>query len=102
MENVITQRRSPRSASVIRTQIQLTEAQTQEIKLWAEKRGVSMAAIIREAVDEHLRRSNRPSRQEVVARAIDAAGSARSGTGDVSLRHDEYFAAATEPDRDTS
>jgi hypothetical protein len=102
MAKVITGRRSSRSASVIRTQIQLTEAQTQEIKRWAEERGVSMAAVIREAVDEHLRRSNRPSRQEVVARAITAAGSARSGTGDVSLRHDEYFAAAAEPHGDAS
>jgi post-segregation antitoxin (ccd killing protein) len=81
---------------VIRTQIQLTEDQTRELKRWAEQRRVSMAAVIREAIDEHLRRRSGPPWQEVVARAIAAAGSAHSGSGDVSRRHDEYFAESAE------
>jgi hypothetical protein len=90
VENVITQ--TPKGTTVVRTQIQLTEHQTREVKHWADERGVSMAAIIREAIDEHLHHRNRPPREEIIARAIAAAGSAHSGSGDVSVRHDEYFA----------
>ena len=71
--NVITHR----GASVIRTQIQLTESQAREVKRWAEERGVSMAAIIREAVDAHLRDRNAPSWDEIVERAIAAVGMLR-------------------------
>ncbi len=77
---------------MIRTQIQLTEHQAREIKRWAEDRGVSMAAIIREAVDRHLRDRSAPSWDEVIERAIAAVGSCASGSGDVADRHDEYFA----------
>ncbi len=79
---------------MIRTQIQLTARQADELKRWADERGVSMAAVIREAIDEHLSRRGRPSREDTVARAIAAAGCARSGSGDVSRRHDDYFADA--------
>jgi len=77
---------------VTRTQIQLTERQAREIKRWTEDRGGSMAAIIREAVDRHLRAGCAPSWDEVVERAIAAVGSCASGSGDVADRHDEYFA----------
>ena len=77
---------------VIRTQIQLTGHQATELKRLAAEKGVSMAALVREAVDELLRGRNRPSRDEIVERAIAACGTAHSGTGDVSQRVDEYFA----------
>jgi len=89
---------------VIRTQIQLTDNQARELKRWAQERGVSMAMVIREAVDEHLRRRGRPAWDDLVAQAIAAAGTERSGTGDVAERHDDYFVDAayeTEPDRPT-
>jgi post-segregation antitoxin (ccd killing protein) len=77
---------------VIRTQIQLTETQAREVKRMAEERGVSMAAIIREAIDDRLRRRNAPSWDELVERAIAAVGCCSSGLGDAADRHDEYFA----------
>jgi post-segregation antitoxin (ccd killing protein) len=86
--NVITRRGAP----VIRTQIQLTESQAREVKRWADERGVSMAAVIREAIDAHLRDRNAPSWDEIVERAIAAVGCCASGLGDVADRHDEYFA----------
>lgn len=76
---------------MIRTQIQLTERQAREVKRWADERGVSMAAVIREAIDVHLRDSGRPSWDEIVERAIAAAGTAHSGLGDLAERHDHYF-----------
>lgn len=79
---------------MIRTQIQLTARQADELKRWADERGVSMAAVVREAIDEHLSRRGGPSREDTVARAIAAAGCARSGSGDVSRRHDDYFVDA--------
>lgn len=85
--NVITHR----GASVIRTQIQLTESQAREVKRWAEERGVSMAAIIREAVDAHLRDKGRPSWDEIVERALAAVGCGHSGLGDLAENHDKYY-----------
>ena len=85
---------------MIRTQIQLTESQAREVKRWADERGVSMAAIIREAVDAHLRDSGRPSWDEIVERAIAAAGTAHSGLGDLAERHDDYLAESVMDDSD--
>ncbi len=85
---------------MIRTQIQLTESQVREVKRWADERGVSMAAIIREAVDAHLRDSGRPSWDEIVERAIAAAGTAHSGLGDLAERHDDYLAESVMDDSD--
>ena len=77
---------------VIRTQIQLTGHQATELKRLAAEKGVSMASLIREAVDELLRNRNRPSWDEIVERAIAAIGACSSGVGDLSDRHDDYFA----------
>jgi hypothetical protein len=76
---------------VIRTQIQLTETQAREVKRMAAQRGVSMAAVIREAIDDHLRRRGGPSWDEIVERAIAAVGCGHSGLGDLAERHDDYF-----------
>ena len=77
---------------MIRTQIQLTETQAREVKRMAEERGVSMAAVIREAIDDRLRHRNTPPWDELVERAIAAVGSCSSGRGDAADQHDEYFA----------
>jgi len=80
------------SGAVIRTQIQLTPQQVDELKRAAAERGVSMAAVIREAIDQYVHHRARPSVEELKERAISAAGCAHSVTGDVSQRHDDYFA----------
>jgi Arc/MetJ-type ribon-helix-helix transcriptional regulator len=82
---------------VIRTQIQLTEEQAAKLKRIADERGVSMAQVIREAVDRLPRRDDRRERFE---RAIHALRVSHfhdvEGKTDVSVRHDEYLADALE------
>lgn len=80
---------------MVRTQIQLTERQARELKRIAAARGISMAEVIREAVDERIRTGIVPvSREERVKRALAVLGKFRSGLRDVSARHDDYLAEA--------
>ena len=82
---------------MIRTQIQLTEEQAAKLKRLASDRDVSMAEVIREAVD---RLPDRNDRTERFARALAVAGSGRDieGKTDVAVRHDEYLADIYEAD----
>jgi len=77
---------------MVRTQIQLTEEQARELKRLARERDVSVAALIRESIDEVIRSRGTLSRNEQVSRALAAVGAFRSGKGDISDRHDEYLA----------
>ena len=74
---------------MVRTQIQLTERQARELRKRAAERGVSMATVIREAVDMMLAAGDRDARWE---RAMSAVGKFRSGPSDISEDHDRYLA----------
>jgi len=78
---------------MIRTQIQLTEEQAAKLKRVATERGVSMAEVLREAVE---RLPDGGERAERWARALAAAGKGhdREGATDVSVRHDDYLVEA--------
>jgi len=80
---------------MIRTQVQLTEPQAEKLRRIAAARGVSMAEVIREAVE---RLPERDDRAERWARARSVLGRFRDieGRTDVSVRHDEYLAQAIE------
>ena len=81
---------------MIRTQIQLTEEQSEELKQLAAQEGKSVAELIRLAADQ-LIRSRRPlDRQELRRRAIAVAGRFHSGDEDLSAEHDRYAAEAFE------
>ena len=83
---------------MIRTQIQLTEEQAAKLRRIAAERGVSMAEVIRDAV-ELL--PDRDDRADLWARALTAIRHGypdREGKTDVSIKHDEYFAEAIEAD----
>ena len=81
---------------MIRTQIQLTEEQSEELKQLAAQEGKSVAELIRLAVDQ-LIRSRRPvDRQELRRRAIAVAGRFHSGDEVLSAEHDRYAAKAFE------
>lgn len=72
---------------MIRTQISLTEDQMRRLRREARRRHVSLAAIVREAVDravpdDDVRRAGR------VEALLAAAGSVASGTGRVAVDHD--------------
>lgn len=78
---------------MVRMQIQFTEEESAALRREAARRSVSISAVVREAVDERLSQgSQQPSRDELVRRSFAAVGRFRSGKGDVSARHDEYFA----------
>ena len=80
---------------MIRTQIQLTKEQASLVKRIAAERHVSMAKVIREALDRSLRpHTNALSHEDRIRRAIDAAGRCRSGTADSSAEHDRHLAEA--------
>lgn len=78
--------------SVERTQISLTSAQARELRRLARKRGTSMAALIRDAVDRtYGGGADEDARWQ---RALDAVGGSRSGRSDISQRHDDDLADA--------
>lgn len=77
---------------MVRTQIQLTEAQVRELKKIATEQDVSMAALIRDSIDEMLKSRQGVSWEERKRRALEVTGKYHSGKSDVSQRHDDYLA----------
>ncbi|MCS6936813.1 MAG: ribbon-helix-helix domain-containing protein [Candidatus Bipolaricaulota bacterium] len=76
-----------------RTQVLLTEEQVRRLKEEAAQRGVSMAKIIREALQEHLARQQGQWR-ELCRRSLAAVGRFASGCHDVSKEHDRELEGA--------
>jgi hypothetical protein len=74
---------------MVRTQISLTSEQLDGLRSLAANQGISMAALIRAAVDRVL---SEPS-ADAWDRALAAVGSGRSGLRDVSVEHDAYLVA---------
>lgn len=75
-------------AYMIRTQIQLTEDQARELKRIAAERGISLSALIREAIERTVAADDGPARRQ---RAHATVGKFRSGRTDVSAEHDRYL-----------
>jgi hypothetical protein len=74
---------------MIRTQIQLEERQAAALRKLAAEQGVSIAELIRRAVDESLlHRGDGTARYK---RALSVLGKGRSGSSDISRKHDDYF-----------
>jgi Arc/MetJ-type ribon-helix-helix transcriptional regulator len=72
------------------------EEQLAAVRDIARKDGVSVSHVVREGVNLLLRERRGPSREELVRRSLEVLGTFRSGTGDVSVRHDDCFAEAGE------
>lgn len=72
---------------MIRTQISLTEEQMRRLQREARRRHVSLAAVIRDAVDRIVPDEN-ALRSVRIDALLAAAGSAASGTGTVARDHD--------------
>jgi len=78
---------------MVRTQIQLTERQARELKRIAAREGVSMAEIIRRAVDSKIKQGGvEVPWEERVRRAMAVMGKFQSGIRDLSVNHDKYLA----------
>lgn len=77
---------------MVRTQVQLDEAQHRALKEAAAERGVSVAALIRQGIELVLGESERKER---IRRAMAVAGTGHSGLTDVAEEHDKYLAEDT-------
>lgn len=76
---------------MIRTQIQLTEDQVQALKRIATSRRISVAGLIRQAVDRMIQSGQLIDPEERHKRAMDIVGKFHSGKHDVSKNHDDYL-----------
>ena len=76
---------------MIRTQVQLTEAQARALRTQARLEERSMADLVRESVSEYLARRHVVDRGEVARRALALAGRYRSGCRDLAEDHDAYL-----------
>jgi len=85
---------------MVRTQVQLTEKQAEVLKRVAAREGVSVAEVIRRAVDHVVGFEQiSPDMDELRRRALAVAGTLHSDVDDLSVRHDDYFAEAIDSDR---
>lgn len=74
---------------MVRTQISLTEEQMAALRELADRRGESIASIVREAVDVILEADEQHERRR---RALESVGGFRSGRTDIAVNHDAYLA----------
>lgn len=81
---------------MVRTQIQLTDAQARGLKALAAAEGRSMADVIRDGVDAILRARGTVDREAVKARSMAALGRFKSATRHLGSRHDEHISDAFE------
>jgi Ribbon-helix-helix protein, copG family len=81
---------------MVRTQIQLTEQQTQRLKALAKERGVSMAELIRQSVDTLLESSKAIDPEERKRMLLSIVGIAGPDVPDLSINHDYYLEQAYE------
>lgn len=81
---------------MIRTQIQLTEEQSEGLKRLATEAGISMAELVRQAVDRLLASGGAPDRDEIARRSLALIGTFSSGIPDLAEEHDRYLAEGLE------
>jgi predicted transcriptional regulator len=79
---------------MIRTQIQLTKEQVDRLKKLAAEKHLSVAKLIRQAVDALIKSRAAVEDEERRRRAIAAAGRFHSGVSDLSTAHDKYLGKA--------
>lgn len=85
---------------MVRTQIDLTDAQVARVRALAAQRGQSVAEVIRDAVELVLGSQPEVDRDERRRRALSAIGACSLGAADVSEQHDVCFADAVAAQED--
>ena len=77
---------------MMRVQIQLTSEQVRRVRAVARDRGISVAAVVREALDRFL---DEPSSREAVwQQALSVVGKYRGDGRGVAVEHDRYLEEA--------
>ena len=76
---------------MVRTQIQLTENQAKALRDIAASRHLSVAELVRRAIDSMLKTSTSVDPGERLTRALEIAGKFSSGQRDISRKHDVYL-----------
>jgi hypothetical protein len=76
---------------MVRAQVHLTEEQIIMLRETAKRDGVSVAELIRRAVDHWIRSTRMVTMEERRHRAISVVGKYQSGLADISKKHDEYL-----------
>jgi hypothetical protein len=79
---------------MVRTQIQLTEDQAKALKRIAQSRRLSIAELIRKAVETMIKSSTVVDQEERHKRAMEIVGKFSSGKRDISKKHDLYLTDA--------
>lgn len=79
---------------MVRTQIQFTQEQLDALRARAARLEVSVAEVVRRAVDDWLEGAVTPTEEERRRRALEAVGRFSSGCDDTARRHDEHLADA--------
>jgi hypothetical protein len=82
---------------MVRTQIQLTEDQAKALKRIAGARHLSVAELIRRAVDAMIKTSLSVDPEEKLKRSLEIAGKFGSGKRDISKKHDFYLSKSYGP-----
>ncbi len=75
---------------MIRTQVQFEEAQYQKVKELASQQQISIAALIRRAVDQFFMTS-KPGKSGLYRDALKIAGKYETEHHDISEKHDQYL-----------
>ena len=79
---------------MVRTQIQLTEAQHRELTRYSRRLGISLSEAIRRCVNAQIEHDETaPAREERVREALAVCGKYRDahGEGRVALEHDRFL-----------
>lgn len=79
---------------MVRTQIQLNDEQAERIKKIAADRHISMAEVVRQAVDMIIASNMAAGAEERKNKALAAVGKFGSGRHDIAREHDKYLAEA--------
>jgi Arc/MetJ-type ribon-helix-helix transcriptional regulator len=79
---------------MVRTQVQLPEGDLRELQRMAKEEHVSVSELVRRGVRCVIEQQGKPSRRELMERALEVAGKYDSGLTDVAERHDDYLAEA--------
>ena len=77
---------------MVRVQIQLDEAEYQQIQALAHRNKISISEAIRELVCHSLPKNVRKNRPGGVKTLLSIAGIAVGGVNDLGRRHDDYLA----------